>query len=53
MHIGTPFLQPTEVNHMKHNRIEEDLLAISALLEAGKISSIEAHELREYVESSS
>ncbi len=34
---------------MRYKHIGEDLLAISTLLQAGRIDSFEAHELREYV----
>lgn len=36
---------------MKYNHIGEDLLAISTLLQAGRIDYAEAHEMRDYVES--
>jgi hypothetical protein len=36
---------------MEYRHITEDLVAISTLLRAGKIDSMEAREMREYVES--
>lgn len=36
---------------MRYKHIGEDLLAISTLLQAGRIDAFEAHEIREYVES--
>ena len=34
---------------MRYTNFKEDILAISSLLQAGRIDAFEAHEIREYV----
>jgi len=36
---------------MKYQHVKEDLMAIDYLVRTGRIDSIEAHEMREYLES--
>lgn len=36
---------------MKYQNLRDDLVAIHCLLQAGQIDSMEAHDMRDYVES--